>query len=188
MSYETSLPAPSLQVEAKVGEVVGEGKLDAIICVAGGWAGGNAASADLVKSADLMVKQSVWTSVLSARLASLHLRSGGLLVLTGAKPALGGTPGMIGYGLAKAAVHQLVGSLLAPGSGLPQPTSVVGILPVTLDTPSNRRGMPDADFNQWTPLSYLAERMLEWAEGKECPSGLLTCVTTDGVTKLTELD
>ena len=33
-----------LQVSGKVREVMGEEKLDAVVCVAGGWAGGNAAS------------------------------------------------------------------------------------------------------------------------------------------------
>ena len=48
----------------------------------------------LVKNSDLMCKQSIWTSVISAGIASRHLKEGGLLQLTGAKPALdGGTPG-----------------------------------------------------------------------------------------------
>ena len=76
-------------------------------------------------------------------------------MLTGAKPALGPTPGMycsithmlcvcslvlhslllpssagmIGYGMAKAAVHQLVSSLSQHNSGLPANTTVLGILP-----------------------------------------------------------
>ena len=37
--------------------------------------------------------------------------------------------GMLGYGLAKAAVHQLVESLADPKSGLPSNSAVVGILP-----------------------------------------------------------
>ncbi len=46
--------------------------------------------------------------------------------------------GMMGYGMAKAAVHQLVKSLGEQGSGLPDGTCALGILPVTLDTPMNR--------------------------------------------------
>jgi dihydropteridine reductase len=46
----------------------------------------------------------------------------------GAKPALAGTPGMIGYGMAKAAVHQLVKSLAAKKSGLPEGTFCAGSL------------------------------------------------------------
>ena len=37
--------------------------------------------------------------------------------------------GMIGYGLAKAAVHQLVSSLSEENSGLPANVTVLGILP-----------------------------------------------------------
>ena len=37
--------------------------------------------------------------------------------------------GMIGYGMAKAAVHQLTHSLGQPGSGLPAGTTAVAILP-----------------------------------------------------------
>lgn len=82
-------------------------KLEAILCVAGGWAGGDASSKDFIKNADLMWKQSVWSSAISARLASQFLKSDGLLQLTGAAAGITGTPGMIGYGLAKAAVHQV---------------------------------------------------------------------------------
>lgn len=28
---------------------------------------------------------------------------------------------------------------------------------ITLDTPGNRKGMPNADFTQWTPLEYVAK-------------------------------
>lgn len=42
-----------------------------------------------------MWKQSVWTSLIAAKLASLHLKEGGLVALTGAKAALEGTPGII---------------------------------------------------------------------------------------------
>ena len=36
-----------IQVERKVEEVLQQDKLEAIVCVAGGWAGGNAASASV---------------------------------------------------------------------------------------------------------------------------------------------
>ena len=50
--------------------------------------------------------------------------NGGLLVLPGARPALKGTAGMMGYGMAKAAVHQLTKSLAEPKSGLPENAKV----------------------------------------------------------------
>ncbi|CAD7004841.1 dihydropteridine reductase [Ceratitis capitata] len=176
-----------VEVLTRVGEALGGEKLDAIICVAGGWAGGNA-SKDLSKNADLMWRQSVWTSSISAAVAAKHLKDGGMLTLTGAQPALQGTPGMIGYGMAKAAVHQLTRSLGGKNSGLPTNSVAVAILPVTLDTPMNRKWMPKADFGTWTPLIEVAGIFLKWTQGQERPNSgaLLQLITKDGLTQLVE--
>lgn len=64
---------------------------------------------------------------------------------------------MIGYGLAKAAVHQLTQSLAGEGGGLPANSLVIAILPQTLDTPMNRKWMPNADTSTWTPLDFVAK-------------------------------
>ncbi|SPP85387.1 dihydropteridine reductase [Drosophila guanche] len=172
-------------VVGKVGESLAGEKLDAVICVAGGWAGGNAKK-DLAKNAELMWKQSVWTSSISAAVAAQHLKECGLLALTGAKPALEGTPGMIGYGMAKAAVHQLTRSLAGSNSGLPGGSLVVSILPVTLDTPMNRKWMPDADHGTWTPLTEVAGLLLNWTKVQERPKNgsLLQLITKSGTTEL----
>ena len=77
----------------------------------------------------MMWKQSVWTSTIAAHLASKHLRPGGVLQLTGAAPALEGTAFMMGYGMAKAAVHQLTKSLAGNKTGLPSDALAVAILP-----------------------------------------------------------
>ncbi|XP_019866375.1 dihydropteridine reductase [Aethina tumida] len=158
-------------------------KLDGIFCVAGGWAGGNA-SKDLIKNSELMWNQSVTTSLLSATIAAHHLKDGGVLQLTGAKAALEGTPGMIGYGLAKSAVHHLTKSLASDNSGLPPNSTVLAILPVTLDTPMNRKWMPKADFTTWTPLEFLADLFVKWAKGGDKPKSgsLLQIITTNSQT------
>lgn len=102
--------------------------------------------------------------------------------MIGATPALSATPGMMGYGLAKAATHHLVQTLGATtgksmekkskrkeGRRLRQHAesldtlSVVGILPTTIDTPSNRNGMPDADFTKWTKPRDIAAEICKWA-------------------------
>lgn len=174
------------EVVSGVQKILNDEKVDAVICVAGGWAGGNAATSDLIKNSDMMWKQSVWTSVIAAKLAASHLKEGGLVTLTGAKAALEGTPGMIGYGMAKAAVHHLVKSLAGPKNGLPKDVKTVAILPVTLDTPMNRKFMPKADFTSWTPLEYVADLLLNWATGKSCPDtgSLVQLITKDSTTEL----
>ncbi|XP_060633908.1 dihydropteridine reductase [Anolis sagrei] len=175
------------QVTEDVEKLLGEKKVDAILCVAGGWAGGSAKVKSLYKNSDLMWKQSVWTSTISSHLATKYLKEGGLLTLTGAKAALSGTPGMIAYGMAKAAVHQLCQSLSSSNSGLPPGSSAVAILPVTLDTPMNRKFMPDADFSSWTPLDFITETFYDWVTGKDRPSSgtLIQVVTSGGNTQLT---
>lgn len=70
---------------------------------------------------------------------------------------VGATPGMIGYGMAKAAIHQLTKSLAGDDSGLPSGSLSVAILPITLDTPMNRKWMAGADFSTWTPLEFVAK-------------------------------
>ena len=57
-------------------QVLNNDRLDAVICVAGGWAGGNAASKDFLKNSELMWKQSVWSSTIAASIAVKHLKEG----------------------------------------------------------------------------------------------------------------
>jgi len=167
-------------VVGEVGRLLGSSKVKAVINVAGGWAGGNTTNPDWVKNADLMWKQSVWSSAIAATLASKFLCEGGLLVLPGAEPAVGGTPGMMGYGMAKAAVHQLVKSLGSPSSGLPPSSCALAMLPVTLDTPMNRKFMPDADKSTWTPLEELSKFLSDWTAGTgRFPSGSLVSIITE---------
>lgn len=78
-----------------------------------------------------------------------------LAVLTGASAALDprACTGMLGYGMSKAATHFLVQSLAAQfeeeaGRG----STVLAVLPTTLDTPANRAAMPGADFAGWTKV------------------------------------
>jgi dihydropteridine reductase len=150
----------------------GDTQLDAIVNVAGGWAGGNLESQTLIKDFDNMVHVNLRSAFAAAYLASRHLSQRGLLVLTGAAAALNASPTMLAYGASKAAVHHLVRSLAEPGSGLPADAAVAAILPITIDTPSNRAAMPKADFSTWTPPEDIARTILSWTEdGKRPRSG-----------------
>lgn len=67
-----------------VGEALNGERLDSVLCVAGGWAGGNANSENMIKNSEILWKQNVWTSTISARIAALYLKEGGLLQFIGA--------------------------------------------------------------------------------------------------------
>jgi len=162
-------------------------KFDAVTSVAGGWSGGNIASDSVIASVEQMWRFNVQSSVAAAAVAASHLKENGFLLLTGASAALGATPGMIGYGIAKAAVHQLTASLADAKSGLPHGTHVLAILPITLDTPSNRRDMPSADFSSWTPMPEVAQKIVAWAKGQSRPASgsLVEVKTTKSVSEYT---
>nr|CAD7452460.1 unnamed protein product [Timema tahoe] len=167
VKHEETWVEQEVSVLSQVGALLQGEKVDAVICVAGGWAGGNAASKELVKNSDLMWRQSVWSSTIAASIAANHLKDGG----------------MIGYGMAKAAIHQLTKSLAADNSGLPPNCLAVAILPITLDTPMNRKWMPNADYATWTPLEFVADLFLRWTRGEDRPaSGSLVNLVTKNYT------
>ncbi|CAH8522997.1 unnamed protein product [Schistosoma rodhaini] len=161
-------------------------KIDGIFCVAGGWVGGNAASHDFLDNCDTMWRKCVWSSSIAASLASKYLSASGLLVLTGAHAALQATPTMLGYGMAKAAVHQLTKSLAGPNSGLPNGSCVLAISPATLDTPMNRKWMPKANHSSWTPTEKVAELFTTWLEeanNRPKSGSIIQLITQNGITE-----
>mmetsp|Transcript_1662 Transcript_1662/g.2941 ORF Transcript_1662/g.2941 Transcript_1662/m.2941 type:complete len:307 (-) Transcript_1662:183-1103(-) len=114
-------------------------------------------------------------------IAHAYMGPQGLFVVMGATAALQPTPGMIGYGVSKAAAHFYVQTLGAT-TGLAQTSktlrqearkarkpypsldslSVIGILPTMLDTPSNRLAIPDGNFEEWTKPMDIAKEIGTW--------------------------
>jgi len=154
-------------------------QFDAVICVAGGFRMGNLQPDQIVEDLTKMFTYNVKSAVSAAHISTKFLRPGGLLMLTGANAALRPTPQMIAYGVSKAATHHLVRSLAQEGSGLPENSSVIAILPIMLDTPQNRKDMPDASFDDWTPLETVASQLLTWTSTNERPpSGSMMLIQT----------
>ncbi|VDD74684.1 unnamed protein product [Mesocestoides corti] len=160
------------EVQEGVKNVLDGVPVDGIFCTAGGWAGGKCTAKGFVRSVDSVVKQSIWPSTIAASLCPNYLRPGGSLILSGWLSALHSTPGMIGYGLAKAAVHHMTSSLADADSGMPPNSFVAAILPNILDTPRNRKWMPNADQSTL---------FFDWLLGKGRPkSGSLVKLVTEG--------
>jgi NAD(P)-dependent dehydrogenase (short-subunit alcohol dehydrogenase family) len=120
---------------------------DAVICTAGAWEGGSIISEKLGESLDRMIKANLNPSVLAGRMATQRIRDGGCLVFTIAGAAVMPFPGMISYGLAKNAVAQ------------DKRYRIVGLLPDTLDTPANRKAMPNVPTDRWVPPEEIAARL-----------------------------
>jgi dihydropteridine reductase len=107
---------------------------------------------------------------------------------------------MMGYGLSKAAAHHMTQTLGATtGKSLESTAAqktgrrhrqyaanldtlcVVGILPTTLDTPSNRRFNPNADYAAWTKPLHVAKEIGNWVKTPQLRphSGALVKVYTN---------
>lgn len=71
----------------------------------------------------------------------------------GIEPRLGS--GMVAYATAKAAVAAMTQALAQETAG--EEIWVNAVAPSVLDTPANRKAMPDADYNGWVAPSAVAE-------------------------------
>lgn len=134
------------------------GQLDGLINVAGAFAYGSVAESDPATWSRLYAIN-VITAVNASRAAVPHLvkSSAGRIVNIGAMGALRAGAGMGPYAASKAGVHRLTEALAAELKGK---VTVNAVLPSTIDTPANRRDMPDSDFSAWVTLDELAAVIL----------------------------
>lgn len=144
---------------------VDNSKVDAILNVAGGWVGGTPKGKNFLSNFDVAIRQSVYPSAISAKIANLYLKESGLLVLSGSAASVQGNTGAIVYSAAKAAVHNLTKSLaFETKSGMPENSSTICILPGIIDTENNRRWMAEADQSNWNKLEDIGKLMQNWVE------------------------
>ena len=132
------------------------GRLDGVVNVAGAFrwetvADGSPATWDLMFT--LNVKTALHTC--RAALPLLKARGAGRIVNIGAGAAARAGAGMGAYAASKSGVLRLTEALAeeCKDAGI----NVNAILPSTLDTPANRRDMPDADFTRWVAPAALAD-------------------------------
>lgn len=105
---------------------------------------------------DRMFRTNLLTAALASRAALPSLlKQGGAIVNVGAAGAIDPATGMAPYAASKAGVMAMTRSLAAElrGTGV----RVNAILPTILDTPTNRRDMPDANPAEWIKPADAAE-------------------------------
>lgn len=146
------------------------GKYEAIFSVAGGFTTGSIAEDSIFEQIESSFEMNLSPALLAAHLATKFLSDEGILVLTGAAaPFIDTTPEELAYGLSKTAVHSLALNL-ATHKDLPSACVVAMVLPETIDTPANRRAMPEADYTKWTSPLGIAALLKMWAEGDNAPT------------------
>jgi len=105
---------------------------------------------------DRMFRTNLLTAALASRAVLPHLlKQGGSIVNVGAAGAVDPATGMAPYAASKAGVMALTRSLADELRG--KGVRVNAVLPTILDTPTNRRDMPDADPAAWVRPADAAE-------------------------------
>lgn len=131
------------------------GRLDALLNIAGAFRWETVADGD-PRTWDLMFEANVKTALNASKAALPHLlRSGaGRIVNLGAGAGLKAERGMGAYAASKAGVARLTEALAEELKD--KGVTVNAILPGIIDTPQNRKAMPDADFTRWVQPRELA--------------------------------
>lgn len=153
------------------------GAIDALLNIAGGFAWRPLADGDALPW-DTMFALNLKTAVNASKAALPHLiESRGAIVNVGSAAAAltQAGPGMGAYAASKAGVHKLTESLAEELKGR---VRVNAVLPSVIDTPQNRRDMPDVDPAIWVAPGDLAKVILFLAsDDARAMTGALVPVT-----------
>ena len=140
---------------AQLTGTAGAGSLTGLVNVAGGFVWETVSEGGWA-SWERMYRINVQTAFEATRLALPALRTsrGAIVNVSAAATARAGA-GMGAYTAAKSAVSRLTEALAA--EELANGVRVNAVMPSVIDTPANRRDMPDADPSRWVSPSEIAE-------------------------------
>lgn len=147
---EGSIAAGIEQVEAAFGSV------DVLVHLVGAWKGNEAVHEVSPDTWDRMSDLNLRSAFLCSRavLPGMRKQGWGRIVLVSSRTAREGRSGQAAYAVAKAGVAVLAETIAEENRGLDVTANVVA--PSTLDTPANRKAMPDSDFGSWVPPDDVA--------------------------------
>jgi NAD(P)-dependent dehydrogenase (short-subunit alcohol dehydrogenase family) len=105
---------------------------------------------------DFLLQVNLKSSLLVVRevLGEMKREEQGHIVLISSRSTLSPGVGEAAYAATKAGLNAIVQSVAAEVTELP--CTINAVLPSVLDTPPNRRDMPDADFSTWVKPDALA--------------------------------
>jgi NAD(P)-dependent dehydrogenase (short-subunit alcohol dehydrogenase family) len=138
-------------------------KLDVLVHVLGGFAG----APSVAETTDAMWEQMQNINLTAAfhvfRETIPHLRktNSGRLIAIGSLTAAQPHANLGAYVVSKAALAMLVQTIALENADAGMTANV--ILPGTMDTPANRKSMPDADFSKWAKTDDVAQLVLSLA-------------------------
>lgn len=149
--------ADAQRVRSAVAEVQQTlGPISAVVHTVGGYLGGSALSESSADEARRMMDLnyfSALTLIQAAVPAMLAAKQPGTLVLFGSAAALKASQGVAAYAASKAALLRYAEAL---ADEVQPHVRVRVILPTTIDTPVNRKAMPEGRFADWVTPEQIA--------------------------------
>jgi NAD(P)-dependent dehydrogenase (short-subunit alcohol dehydrogenase family) len=140
------------------------GRLDVVAHTVGGFAGGPsiAETDDAIFQGMFEVNLNATFYVLRAVLPAMRKTRNGRIIAIGSRAALEPGAGVGAYSASKAAVVSLIRTVALENKDAGITANV--ILPGTMDTPANRKAMPNADISKWVQPSNVAG-LITWLAG-----------------------
>jgi len=140
------------------------GRLDVLAHTVGGFAGGQAIAetddATFQRMLDLNLNSAFY--ILRAMIPALRRGGDGRVIAIGSRAALEPGANVGAYSASKAAMVSLIKTVALENRDAGLRANV--ILPGTIDTPSNRKAMPNADISKWVQPARLAD-LITWLAG-----------------------
>lgn len=129
-------------------------RVDVLVNAVGGFAGGDLASTPLAEWERLMALN-LTSAVIGCRgvLPAMTAAGTGRIINIASRAVVPPMAGLIAYTVAKAGVITLTQALARE---VVRGITVNAVLPSTMDTPANRRAMPDADRSGWVSTDAVA--------------------------------
>jgi NAD(P)-dependent dehydrogenase (short-subunit alcohol dehydrogenase family) len=159
ITYEADLTNENSAHEIISGIIREFHTIDAALLLVGGYASGTIANtgSELLKR---MISLNFETAYHVAQPVFNQMTTqpeGGRIIFVGSRPALVASDGKnsLAYALSKSLIFKLAEILNAEGKSTNVVSSV--IVPSTIDTPENRKAMPNANFSDWVTMDEIVD-------------------------------
>jgi NAD(P)-dependent dehydrogenase (short-subunit alcohol dehydrogenase family) len=137
------------------------GRLDILVHTVGGFAGGQSIAETDDVTFERMFDVNLYTTfyILRAAIPVMRKTGNGRIVAIGSRAAVDPGAGVGAYSASKAAMVSLIRTVAQENKDAGITANV--ILPGTMDTPANRKAMPNSDFSKWVRPASVAS-LITW--------------------------
>jgi NAD(P)-dependent dehydrogenase (short-subunit alcohol dehydrogenase family) len=137
------------------------GRLDILVHTVGGFAGGQSIAETDDVTFERMFDVNLYTTfyILRAAIPVMRKTGNGRIVAIGSRAAFDPGAGVGAYSASKAAMVSLIRTVAQENKDTGITANV--ILPGTMDTPANRKSMPNSDFSKWVRPASVAS-LITW--------------------------